>query len=448
MVVAALPLTTLSADAAVTGGQSIEVFLGSNLVSLTGYPPNTDVRVQVFRQGFEIGFATKTTDAEGAIEMNHVGGSDCFESPTSPDIMPRDTVRTTVVGTTNVDSSVMRGVWIDDIQYGVPNANTIRVSGRVTLSGPSSVTPGQDVLELRINKDTVWDVNDRPGRIDRREDIGASVNPNGTWVHDIVASVDDVNEAEASSENFLEWSAGGETEAFPSELTVAEFGPGEAIAGCPPEQRGPTAPRLAPAQDSGKRGDHITNRSANLDFGGLVGMNVAGEPGPGAAVTLLVDGVERGAGTANTRGVYSFPNLDLKPRAKAYALRVRAQSAGEPVFTSPTRNVRIDNARPAVRTRTFRPNPLHLNGLERVHSVFRIGEASVLQAKIQHVRPTRTVQTMAKRTIKGARLVEVNWDGKNEIRRDVRPGLYRMVLTVTDRAGNRSLEINRFRVVR
>lgn len=174
--VTALSLSAVSADAAVTGGQSIEVFTGSNLVSLTGYPPLADVRVEVLRQGFVIGSAVKRSDAGGAIEMNHVGAeaNDCFDPPSSPDITPGDTMRTTVVGTANVDTSVVRGVFIDEIEY---QGTTITVSGSVTRNGPSRVVPGTDVLELRINKDTVWDVNDRPNRRDRRETSARVLGP-------------------------------------------------------------------------------------------------------------------------------------------------------------------------------------------------------------------------------------------------------------------------------
>lgn len=448
LTLAALPLSAVPANAAVTGGESIEVFTGSNLVSLTGYPANTDVLVEVLRQGIVIGYATKTSDAEGAIEMNHVGGSDCFESPTSPDIVPGDTMRTTVVGTANVDTSVVRGVFIEDIAYG---ANSITVTGEVTLNGPAAVAPGADVLELRINKDTVWDVNERPNRRDRREDIGASVQPDGSFVHVLNASAQDVAEAEAGSETFLEWSAGAaageEEEAFPSELTVAEFGPGEAIAGCPPMQEGPTAPQLARAQDSGVRGDHITNKSLDLDFAGLAGTGVDGDGG-GNEVTLFVDGVATASTTANAQSLYSFADLDLAPRAQAYRLKVRSVATGEPFFESAVRTVKVDTAAPVVRNRQFRPNPLHLQGPERLHAVYRIGEAARLSAEVQHLLPTRTVLTFRNRNIARAGVTEYNWNGKNEIRRDVRPGRYRLVLTVTDAAGNRSVLTNRFRVVR
>lgn len=449
----ALSLSVIPADAAVTGGESIEVFTGSNLLSFTSYPANTDVRIEVLRRGFVIGSAIKRTDGDGAIEMNHIGAeaNDCFDGESSPDVMPRDVIRTTVLPLgTNVDTSTVRGVWIDNIRYHFPLPTDITVEGRVLLTGPAKVVPNTDVLELRINKDTVWDVNERPGRRDRREDIGNSVDMNtGRWTHVIHASLQDVNEARESSETFLEWSAGGaageEEEAFPSELTVAEFGPGEALPGCPPLQQGPSAPQLPRSLDSGKKGDHITNKSANLSFGGVVNT-----PGPNAAVRLLVNGRQQASGTANGNGVYRFTGITLAPRARAYALKVVAQGdgGGGAPFTGDTRMVRIDTTVPTVVLRRAAPNPLHLKGPERLHAVYRVSEASRLSAKVQRRFPVRTVNTLPARNLRRKGRVEYNWRGKNEIRRDVRPGRYQLVLTSTDAAGNRTTHVHRFRVVR
>jgi hypothetical protein len=446
----ALSLSSIPADAAVTGGESIEVFTGSNLISLTGYPAGQDVRVEVLRQGIVIGSAVKTTDGAGVIEMNHIGAeaNDCFDGPTSPDVMPGDTIRTTVVSNpTNRDTSVVRGVWIDDIQYG---ATTITVSGRVTLgNGPSAVQPGADVLELRINKDSPWDVNDRPNRRDRREDIGASVNPNGTWTHVLNASVADVNEAQAGSETFLEWSAAaGETEAFPSELTVAEFGPGEALPGCPPMQQGPTAPALLAADDSGKDGDHITNVAANLTFRGLAGPDAAGttvEPGANAEVELRIDGAVAQTGSADANGVYQFDVASLTQGS--HRLMVRAKDTGGAFFDSPVRVVTVDTSVPSAALRSLAPTPLHLAGAERMRAVYRVSEAAQLKAKIENASTGRTVRTFAVRNTRSAGLVEYFWNGKNELRQDVRPGTYRLLLTAMDAAGNQSIERVRFRVV-
>ncbi|MDQ4086189.1 MAG: Ig-like domain-containing protein [Actinomycetota bacterium] len=447
----ALSLSAVSADAAVTGGESIEVFTGSNLISLTSYPAGEDVRVEVLRQGVVIGSAVKTTDPDGAIEMNHVGAEadDCFEGDTSPDVMPGDTIRTTVVSNpANRDTSVVRGVWIDDIQYDVPTANDITLSGRVTLgTGPAAVRPGVDVLELRINKDSAWDGT---GRIDKREDIGASVNPNGSWSHVMSGSVADVDEAEASSETFLEWSSGAAAEAdFPPELTVGEFGPGEALPGCPPLQQGPTAPALLASMDSGTKGDHITNVATNLTFRGLAGPDADDttvEPGANAEVELHIDDRAPLTADAAANGVYRFDVASLSPGT--HRLMVRARDAGGAFFSSAVRVVKVDTVMPVAEFRRLAPKPLHLAGPERLRAVFRLSEAAQLQATVEKVSPNRTVKRFAVRNVRSAGLVEYLWNGKTATRRDVRPGLYRMVLTPTDAAGNQSTERVRFRVVR
>jgi hypothetical protein len=433
---AALSLSVVPADAAVNGGRSIEVFTGSNLVALTSYPANAQVKVEVLRRGFVIASATKTTDGTGTIEMNHVGAeaNDCFDPPSSPDLVPRDTIRTTIVSSGVQDTSMVRGVWIDDIQYDVPTENDITVSGRVLLGGAGSVVPNTDVLELRINKNTAWDGT---GRRDNRDDIGSSVDADGSWSHVFSGSVQDVNEAEASSETFLEWSSAAAD--FPSELTVAEFGPAEVLVGCPPMQQMPTAPQLAGSMDSGKVGDHITNKAANLAFAGLTG-----EAGPGAQATLFIDGNAGPTVTANAQSVYSFTGVALPARAKAHSLMVRARGGGAS-FDSAVRLVTVDATSPAAVFRSLAPKPLHLAGAERLRAVYRVSEAAQLKAKVMH--RTRTVRTFPVRQIRAAGPVEYFWNGKNDVRSDVRPGRYRIVLTVTDAAGNSSTERVSFRVV-
>lgn len=97
---------------------------------------------------------------------------------------------------------------------------------------------------------------------------------------------------------------------------------------------------------------------------------------------------------------------------------------------------------------SFGPTPLHLAGRHRVRGVYRIGQPSTLRAKVQHLRPTRTVRTWPRRSTSSAGRVSYAWDGRNNRRRNVRPGRYRMVLSVTDRAGTRRVVRKSFRVVR
>lgn len=442
----ALSLSAVSADAAVSGGRTIEVQTGSNLVIMDHYPADTNVLVQVERQGIVIGETTKPTDGEGLLELNHVGVTDCFDGPTSPDIKPGDVIRTTLPGGVE-DFSRVRGVWIDEVLFGVPTASDITVNGRVSLAGPNRVVPNTDVLELRINKDTPWTGT---GRIDFREDIGGSVNmANGTYSHVMHApTAADVSEAEGGSEVFLEWSAGGEAEA--SELTVAEpEGPPDEAIDCPPLQQGPTAPALLASMDSGKKGDHITNVATNLTFRGLAGPDADDttvEPGANAEVQLHVDGGPPLTGDADANGVYRFDVASLAPGT--HRLMVRARDADGAFFDSPVRVVRVDTSTPSVVLRRLAPKPLHLAGPERLRAVFRLSEAAQLRAMVQKLPSKRTVKRFAVRNVRRAGPVAYLWNGKTATRRDVRPGRYRMVLTATDAAGNRSTEQVRFRVVR
>jgi hypothetical protein len=230
---------------------------------------------------------------------------------------------------------------------------------------------------------------------------------------------------------------------------VAEFGPGEVLVGCPPVQQGPTAPQLAAAQDSGKQGDHITNRSANLTFRGIAGPDLDDttvEPGANAEVRLRVDGTVAQTVSAVANGVYQLNVARLAPGT--HRLTVQARDAGGAFFDSSVRTVRVDTSVPSAVLRRLAPKPLHLAGPEQMRAVFRVNETAALKAKIEHVSPTRTVETFAVRSTRSAGLVEYLWNGKNQNRGDVSPGTYRLLLTAMDVAGNQSTERVRFRVVR
>jgi hypothetical protein len=433
----AVTMPVLSSDAAVGGLRSIEVFPDSDVVLLAGYPPNTNVKVEVVRHGFVVGYTTRLTDSIGGFEINHAGGlaGDCFDSPTSPDIQPTDKIRATVLEPGGVtDTSVVRGVWIDEMDF---SNTTITASGHVSLTGPDAVNPATDVLELRIEKDNPWDVTPTPGRDDRRELITADVQTDGTWTHELTASVADVVEAR-DAEIFLEWSNAGSTE-----LTVTEFGVPEPVVGCPPAPSGPTAPLLLRSDDTGKVGDHITSKATDLTFSGLAGTGVVGDPGPGETVTLQVDGVDRAQTTANAKGVYRFTGINLKSRSTPHTVRVLA-----PGQLHAQRRVTVDAKTPSVRVRSFRPTPLHLTGPEKLRVVYVLSEGASLVYRIDRVDPSSTLRAFAKRKAASSGPVEFTWAGKNKLGKDVRPGRYRLVLTVTDKAGNVTVQSDPVRVVR
>src|SRR4051794_7646618 len=67
------------------------VFPERDFVAVDGWPANTGVRVDVLRNGVNVGTATWTTDAAGLAEINHPGGA-CWTGFT-PDILPGDVVQ-------------------------------------------------------------------------------------------------------------------------------------------------------------------------------------------------------------------------------------------------------------------------------------------------------------------------------------------------------------------
>ncbi len=214
MVAVAMPvLSTVSSDAAVGGRRSIETTTTSDLTLLSGYPRSARVLIKVFRRGNVVGFATKRA-FRGEIELNHGGGFDCWESPRTPNIRPGDKIQTRILGTSIRDFMIVRGVSISGV---VEGATSITASGNVRLgTGRTAVNPARDVLELRV----------RTANGDFREDIGGSVNADGSWTHEIGG----IPAGEvAGAEVVLEWSNPGA-----SELTVAEL-PGDPVRlpGCP-----------------------------------------------------------------------------------------------------------------------------------------------------------------------------------------------------------------------
>lgn len=211
MVAVAMPV--LSSDAAVGRPRSIEVTTTSDMVILEGFPENRRVKIEAIRAGKVIAFATKRTQPGGGIELNHGGGSDCWESRRTPNLGPRDKIRTTILATGVRDFSYVRGVWLDSVAFG---PDSVTASGRVRLGdGPTAVNPARDILELRV----------RTAGGDFREDINASVNDDGTWNHEI-----SVPDGAAGDEVVLEWA-----NAAGRELTVAEpAGPALRLPGCPP----------------------------------------------------------------------------------------------------------------------------------------------------------------------------------------------------------------------
>jgi hypothetical protein len=329
------------------------------------------------------------------------------------------------------DSSVVRGVWLDDVEFGT---TTITVTGRVSVDGPGAVDPAADLLELRVNTSDDEIGTEDP---DLREEIGSDVQEDGTWTHVITTTADVVTAARADSETVLEWS-----DASSTEMTIGEFGVPEPIEGCPPRGSEPTAPLLLASQDSGKAGDHRTNQATGLTFSGLAGTGLGAESGADQTVRLQVDGADFGEVTADSDGVYQFTGVDLAARATPHTVRVISPEGDA------SRTVRVDTTAPGVRVRSFGPSPLHLTGADQLRAVYRVSESATLRARIDHIHPTRLVRAFAKRTVSRDGLAEFTWNGTNVTERNVRPGRYQVVVEVTDKVGNVTVQRNLLRVVR
>lgn len=225
----------------VQSGRTIEAFLGSDLANVQGYPANTEVKMEVVRNGVVVGSKTATTDGDGFLEINHVGGADCWDEPATPDIMGGDVIRTTTAGDPEgvVDHATVRDVDINfDAEDGMvtdPAAGTITIKGHARSLENAPIEAG-DALELRLNKGStdLWDSNNRK---DLREDVGANVQPDGSFTHVLNVSPQDAQDWQNSpGEVFLEWSAGAgageEEEVSPPAIFVADEGEG-GIPGCP-----------------------------------------------------------------------------------------------------------------------------------------------------------------------------------------------------------------------
>ena len=135
-----------------------------------------------------IGSVTGRTDASGTLEINHLGGGqfpvgDCWAGPVTPDIMPGDTVRTTIAaplgadgqptGENDVDSTNVRDIFIDvDATTVDTTANTITLHGHVRSLEDAPIDLENDILELRLNASGfTWQTNNN------RKDLRAQVIP-------------------------------------------------------------------------------------------------------------------------------------------------------------------------------------------------------------------------------------------------------------------------------
>lgn len=211
----AVTLPILSTDAAVGGRRSIEVTTTSDMVILEGYPTGAKVKIMAFRKGVMVGSAIKRVQPGGSIELNHGGGTDCWESAKTPDLRPGYRIRTRILGTSIIDNSIVRGVFIDGV---VRDDTSITVSGHVNMTGRTAANTG--ILELRVRTDSD----------DLRQNVrGEVTDSGGSFSRTVPVAAGEADGAEV----VVEWSNGGG-----GELTVAEpKGAAARLPGCPPVEK-------------------------------------------------------------------------------------------------------------------------------------------------------------------------------------------------------------------
>lgn len=362
--VLAVPILMSPASAAddVRAGRTIEAFIGTNLVDVQGYPANKPITISVLRNGVVVSSVSGKTDAAGFAEFNHVGGGqvsrggDCFKPPVSPDIMPGDTIRTRIAGDPagRFDSAVVRDVEVDFGAITTDTAlNTISISGTVNSFADGVVVPGTDVLELRLNANGfTWDANN--GRRDLREDVGADVQPDGSFTHTFnVSAADAQNWADSSGEVALEWSAGagaGE-EALPPAIFVSDEAGGEAILGCPPFAENAvtsSSPQLVNKANVGKG-----LRLAGISNGATGPVTVTLDDRNAATDAIDLTATPQDAyvtGSQSWRTAPMTPQQILQLRALSNGNLTASASVGGP-------NLRITKDTVAPRTPTATPRP-------------------------------------------------------------------------------------------
>ncbi|TML98241.1 MAG: hypothetical protein E6G10_23335 [Actinobacteria bacterium] len=132
------------AGAEVGPGRSLELDQSIELGIVDGYPNGRDVRIDVLRGATLI--ATKTIPGGGAVDINHVGGGDCWEgvpAGTSPDVKGGDKLVATVLDGAGNPTSDVDFMFVRDIQFdeALPNQITgtafgVPAGGAFDLAAP------------------------------------------------------------------------------------------------------------------------------------------------------------------------------------------------------------------------------------------------------------------------------------------------------------------------
>jgi hypothetical protein len=127
-----------AATALTTPAQAaIEVDHGIEFVNITNVPKDTPLLLTVTdAAGNTLGSKAFTT-ATGAYEVNHLGGADCFDAPSSPDIRPGDTL------TVSDSAAPLQSYTVADVRYSArfdPAVAADPVAG--TIASPPTMVAG------------------------------------------------------------------------------------------------------------------------------------------------------------------------------------------------------------------------------------------------------------------------------------------------------------------
>ncbi len=251
-----------------TGDRSVEVFYERDMVLITGYEPNANVKIDVLRNDALVGSVTGTVGADGTLEINHTGASagDCWgpslldpDAPNvTPDIKPGDNVRTTILsGADNgaVNSTIVRDIALDfDALVADEGDPEIDGDGTVTVKGHVRSTEaapidleGGDVVGIGLrkeNRDSPWGDGQDGRKVLTAELTVSDINSTDgsfTYVFNNIVE-EDIEDVQLNGvAQSIEWTPFTEEPAAPSELTAFDANEG-VPPGCPPLDGAPTGP--------------------------------------------------------------------------------------------------------------------------------------------------------------------------------------------------------------
>jgi hypothetical protein len=272
----AVGVTTALAVDEVSDPRAIVVNPDANFVELDGYPANTDVQVEVKRDGFTIGSTLQTTDGSGLVEINHAGGADCWQGASTPDIRGGDEIFVTVDGDpADTDSASVRDIQLDTADADVA-AGTVTFTGHATSHPAAPLNTGAVSTLLRI------------------DDLGVKAERAVTSDGDFTIVYDE-DDADVGSDAVASWAASPDR----AELTwtgagitiLSDVGGDPPVAaGCPPLALNDITTRSHPA---------VNAANVNQD------MTVGGVSAPGVtSVQLTIDGADVGAAATPAGGTW------------------------------------------------------------------------------------------------------------------------------------------------